>query len=489
MKSYGKLWQRIIDAENIRAGWFAFRKKHSKMPAVLKFERELDKNLESIRRRLANGTWEPSDYHQFRVYEPKPRTISCVPVWDRVVHHALCRVVAPLMERRFIDQSYACRKGKGSHMAVKRARELAKKSRYFLKIDVRKYFDNVDHEILLGIMRGMFREKEVNGLVRKIVEKEIPVYIHDFAGGKALSSENGQPSTTGLPIGNLTSQWFANLYLDAFDHYAVEDLRLGKRFMRYMDDILIFFDTKEEAWDTLHLLQAWLFDNRNLELKDRATVVAPVTEGIPFLGLKIKPDSWRLKPSRFRRTQRSMRRHYLAFRKGEESEQKLQETILSMEGTARYFGFKGIYLRVDRLFIDKEGDLIHAEKERGSGVAASPVNAVNRGGNYNNGADNCSSVGRNTNNAPGNVNDNIGVRLASVSRAKTQECDNNYDNHVKVKFRVERPHPEIPALGEWFAETNMQMDCAGGVGGNAQTPAQDFSKADFQVNNKILLNN
>ena len=80
MKSYGKLWQRIIDAENIRAGWFAFRKKHSKMPAVLKFERELDKNLESIRRRLANGTWEPSDYHQFRVYEPKPRTISCVPV-------------------------------------------------------------------------------------------------------------------------------------------------------------------------------------------------------------------------------------------------------------------------------------------------------------------------------------------------------------------------------------------------------------------------
>ncbi|MBR0197932.1 MAG: group II intron reverse transcriptase domain-containing protein [Kiritimatiellae bacterium] len=471
MKTFGKLWQRIIDAENIRAGWFAFRKNHGNAPGVPKFEKMLDSNLEFIRKKLADGTWEPGNYHQFRVFEPKPRTISCCPVRDRVVHHALCQIVAPLMERRFIDQSYACRKGKGSHMAVKKARELANRYKFFLKIDVRHYFDSVDHEILLGIMRAMFREKEVNGLIRKIVEKEIPVYIHDFAGGKALSSENGQPSTTGLPIGNLTSQWFANLYLDAFDHYAVEDLRLGKRFMRYMDDVLIFFDTKEEAWDTLHRLQEWLFDNRNLELKDSATVVAPVTEGIPFLGLRIWSDRWRLKRSRLRRTRRSMRKHYRLCVRGETSEENLQNIIRSMEGSMGYFGFKGIYKKLDEEYTNKDGEIRRVPE-----VGLSTGRRVIRGGNYNNDANNCSSANRN-NNVPGNVNANYGIRLVSVSYEEREET-------TKAN-RVRRPHSGKPALGEAIAETKMQNAAARAVSHLAQTlvNARDLTGCDTTINN------
>lgn len=443
MKSYGKLWEKITDEENFLAAWRAFRKNHGAMPAVKKFARQLELNLDRIRASVASGTWEPSDYHQFRIYEPKPRTISSVPVRDRIVHHALCNVITPFMERRFIDQSYACRKGRGSHMACRRARQLSASHPYFLKIDIRKYFDNIDHCMLVGILSKMFRERNVIELSKKIIFKSIPNQIE----GK------------GVPIGNLTSQWFANLYLDGFDHYCMDALGLGLRFMRYMDDMLLFTDSKEEAWELLYRMREWLWSERRLALKDEATIVAPVTEGIPFLGLKIRPDGWRLKPSRFRRTQRSMRRHYIAYRRGECGIENLQEVLRSMEGSARFFGFKGIYRRVDRAFVDEDGNFAFAEgervKNRDSGVAASPVFSVNRGGNYNNGANNCSSAGRNTNNVPGNVNDNIGARLASVSGATYLKGNDT--------FRVvRRPHPEKPALGG-TAETNMHLAAAGAV--------------------------
>ncbi len=445
MKSYGKLWEKITDADNIRAAWRAFVKNHGTMPAVAKYARHLDDNLAFLRGALLDGSWQPSDYHQFKIYEPKPRIISSVPVRDRIVHHALCNVCAPLMERRFIAQSYACRKNLGSHLACRRARELARRHPYFLKIDVRKYFDNVDHEILTDLLRGMFRERAVCSAFEKIIRKEIPHLVHD---GAAVAGK-------GLPIGNLTSQWFANFYLDAFDHYCVEELGFGRRYMRYMDDILVFFDSKEAAWESYYLMREWLFERRRLVLKDEATMVAPVRIGIPFLGLKIRPDGWRMKPKRFRRTQRSLRRHYIAYRRGECDMARLQEVLRSMEGTARYFGFKGVYARIDRSFVDAEGNFKFVEGERrDSGVAASPMSTVNRGGNYNNGANNCSSAGRNVNNVPGNVNENIGARLASVSDAENTEGNN--------VFRAWRPHPGQPALDPAI-EPNMPRRAAGRV--------------------------
>ena len=121
MKSYGKLWEKVIDEENILAAWHAFRRQHSTRDNTRRFQRNATKNLAKLRQELSDGTWQPSRYHQFKVLEPKPRIISSVPVRDRVVHHALCNIIAPVIERRFIDQSYACRVGKGSHLAAKRA--------------------------------------------------------------------------------------------------------------------------------------------------------------------------------------------------------------------------------------------------------------------------------------------------------------------------------------------------------------------------------
>lgn len=400
MKSYGQLWKKIVSEENLREGWRLFRRHHSTKIPVIRYHNNLDENLRTVRKRLVDGTWVPSEYRQFMVYEPKPRMISCVSLRDRVVHHAFCNVCAPLMERRFIDQSYACRKGRGSHMAVTRARELCGRHRYFLKLDVRHYFASVDHKILISILKGMFRERKVIDLASQIIQKPIP----DIEA-KTPHSQTGK----GLPIGNLTSQWFANLYLDGLDHFAVETLRLGRRYLRYMDDMLIFADSKEEAWKIRQEIADWLKEHRCLELKEEATRVAPVAEGVPFLGLHIWRNSWRLRHTRLRRTRRSARRHYKALVGGECTEEKFQNVIRSMDGAANWYGFKGIFSRLDAEFTargeEKGSESNHASDSRSRRRI--------RGGNYNNSSDNCSSWYRNRNTVD-NTNDNIGFRLAST---------------------------------------------------------------------------
>ena len=410
MKSYGQLWQRIVSEENLREAWRLFRRRHANQRPVQRFGAKLDDNLRIVRSRLAKGTWRPSPYHQFRVFEPKPRVISCVPVKDRIVHHSLCNVVAPLMERRFIDQSYACRKNRGSHMACRRARELCGQFPYYLKMDIRHYFESVDHDILLGLVNKLCREREVQNLVRLIVEKPIP----NFAK---------QPGK-GLPIGNLTSQWFANFYLDGFDHFMMDGIGLGRRYLRYMDDMLVFCRSKAEAWAIRNESAEWLGRNRSLELKDEATVVAPVTEGVPFLGLRIWAGHWRMRHNRWRRTQRSARKHFRAharalddFLKGRigtgdmvAADEKLRNTIRAMDGSVRWFGFRGVY---DRQTRENRKAVSGADMTSGSFHAS----VATRGGNYNNDGTNCRSSYRGGNNATNNAstyaNANNGFRLSS----------------------------------------------------------------------------
>ena len=419
MKSYGHIWERIIEPGNLREAWRLFKKRHGNQKPVQRYGRNLERNLAETAQKLDNGKWRPSPYHQFRVFEPKPRVISCVPVRDRVVHHALCNVIAPLMEWRFINQSYACRAGRGSHSACSKARELCAQYPYYLKLDIRHYFESVDHAILLRLLDGMFREKKVQNLIRLIVEKPIPNFAK--LPGK------------GLPIGNLTSQWFANFYLDGLDHYCVEDLHCGKRYIRYMDDMLFFFRTKEEAWRVKEAVGAWLAANRSLSLKDEATIVAPVTEGVPFLGIRIWNDRWRMQHKRWKRTQRSARKHFREHSRKEEkyingymmpdemaaADERLRTTIRAMDGAQRWFGFENVYSRQ----IEQHQKVSGADMTSGSFRAG---NVSTRGGNYNNDGGNCRSSNRGGNNATNNAstyaNANNGFRLASICANRTEIC-------------------------------------------------------------------
>ena len=325
MKSHGGLWERIVAPENLLAAWGRVRRGHAGSPEVQSFALDLDAHLAGLRAELLAGTYRPGAYRQFGVRDPKPRTISCAPVRDRIAHHALCGVVAPLLERRFTEDSYACREGKGTHRACARARDLVRRHPWFCKIDVRHYFDSISHDRLLAVLLPRFREREVRGLIERIVRHPVP----------------GRAPGCGLPIGNLTSQWFANAFLDGFDHFAKENLRLPG-YLRYMDDMVFFAGSKADCWRALDEAERWLRRERGLELKTEATLVAPVSEGLPFLGLRIFPAGWRLQRGRFLRTRRKFARRVRDHREGSLDEVHLQACARAADGGVRWFGFKGI---------------------------------------------------------------------------------------------------------------------------------------------------
>lgn len=398
MKSYGQLWERITSPENLLAAWGRVRKGHAGSPAVQAFGHAADTNLAALRAELASGTYRPGRYAQFRIRDPKPRVISCAPVRDRVVHHALCGVVAPLLERGFTEDSYACREGKGTHRACARVRDLVRAHPWFCKIDVRHYFDTIGHERLLGVLLPKFREREVRELITAIVRHPVP----------------GQAEGCGLPIGNLTSQWFANAYLDGFDHYAKECLRLPG-YIRYMDDMAMFAATKAGCWLALAEAERWLREERGLELKAEATRLAPVAEGLPFLGLRIFPACWRLQRERFLRTRRKFAARVRAYETGALDEDRMQACAASAEGGVGWFGFKGILggIEGERSTRNVQLSTLNGVNRAAGEGAASGSNRVKRGGSWNNNARNCRSANRN-NNDPSNRNNNLGFRLAST---------------------------------------------------------------------------
>ncbi len=422
MKSYGQLWKVITSEENLRAAWRRVRRGHSAKAAIREYEAKLDENLGALRESLLDGTYRPSGYRQFRIYDPKPRTISCAPVVDRIVHHALCGVIAPLLERRFVPVSFACREGFGAHAACQLARRYAGKAKYFCKMDVRHYFDSIGHDRLLGVLLPMFREKEVKALIECIVRHSVP----------------GQVQGYGLPIGNLTSQWFANAYLDAFDHAALARLGGAKAigYLRYMDDFVFFGETKAACWQFHDAVRNWLRRERGLEIKSDATIVAPVTEGVPFLGLRIWGGAWRLQRGRFLRTRRTFAARCRQHAAGQLDEVRFVQCCASSDGASRWFGFKGILNRLENL-------------ASGEG-SSSGSNRVKRGGSWNNNASNCTSSNRNNNN-PSNENNNNGFRISST--LATEECSRTKGFHLeRPAFRAcgnEHAHgTSVSSLGE-----------------------------------------
>ncbi len=277
MKRQGGLFGRISRFENLLSAHDRAARGKRDRPSVARFEFNLERELLSLQDDLASGSYRPGTFFTFEVRDPKRRAICAAPFRDRVVHHALCAVLEPHFERRAISDSYACRQGKGTHAAIERTRYFAHCYKYFLKCDVRKFFASIDHAVLRTLLRRLFKENDLLDLLDRIIAHAPP----DAATGK------------GLPIGNLTSQHFANLYLGELDHYLKEQRRV-KGYLRYMDDFLLFADDKP----TLHLLLAdirhFLAEHLCLVLKEEATLLMPVTEGTPFLGFRIYPGLIRL---------------------------------------------------------------------------------------------------------------------------------------------------------------------------------------------------
>ena len=322
MKSAGGLFPGIVSPDSLRAAMIrAAQGKRARAP-VARFLQDADRELATLREELIAGSYRPRPLVQFPICDPKPRLISCADFRDRVVHHAVCAQIVPPIERRMIDDNFACRVGKGSHRAVLRARQFTLRYRYWLRTDIRHYYDRIDHETLMGCLCDLFRESPLRRLLETLVRQPLA----------------GCPPGVGLPIGSLTSQWFANLYLDEIDHWLKDALRMGG-YIRYMDDLALWDDSKERLWALAGDLTERLRETRRVETKREATQVGPVAEGMPFLGYRVFPSMVRERATRVRRRHRLLRLREMQCRHGEISEGQLQACVRSMDGPRRFLGF------------------------------------------------------------------------------------------------------------------------------------------------------
>lgn len=313
MKRIGFLFDRVIAFDNLlKATQQAARGKKEQL-RVAHFLFHQEKECLRLQDELRQDIWRPSDFRVFEIREPKPRRISAADFQDRVVHHALCNVLEPIFERQLIFDTWACRRGKGSHLAVQRAQGFSRHYRYFLKCDIRRYFDSVDHAVLKKLLRQFLKDKVLLNTLERIIDHPLP----GAAAGK------------GLPIGNLTSQHFANLYLGELDHHLKD--RMGvKAYLRYMDDMLIFATDKSQLQCILDEIESFIQVQLQLALKPSATVIAPVSEGIPFLGFRIFPALIRLNGQSLRRFKRRLRLYEQAYKAGKVDVESLSASVQSM---------------------------------------------------------------------------------------------------------------------------------------------------------------
>lgn len=240
---------------------------------ALLFYVERERECLKLREVLINQSYEPGIYRTFMLFEPKPRLISAAPFVDRVVHHSLCAALAPTLENYAIFDSYACRKGKGLHKAVARCQHFSRRFTVYLKLDIHHYFESIDHQVLKNQLKHRFKEQRVLGLCEQIIDRGAP----------------GSLAGKGLPIGNLTSQHFANYYLSFLDRFIKQDLRC-KGYLRYMDDLVLFADDFATLRQFRHEIDDLLTHTLHLKLKERAERLDWVSSGVPFLGLRIYPD-------------------------------------------------------------------------------------------------------------------------------------------------------------------------------------------------------
>lgn len=313
MKRTGFLFESTASFENLAASaWEAASGKRSRHD-VARFLFELEVRILELQSELLDGTYRPGPYHVFRVRDPKDRQICAAPFRDRVVHHAVCRSLAPLFERRFIHDSWACRPGKGSHQALRRCQGFARAGGWFLKCDIRKFYDSVSHAVLRERLGRLLKDRRLLELLDRIIANVPP------------ESRPGR----GIPIGNLTSQHFANLYLDPLDHWIRQELRPAA-YLRYMDDFVLFGRSREELTARLGRLREFLGERLALELNERRTLQAPVWRGIPFLGFQVFPGTIRARRSRFRRSLRRLRDRVEAFRRGRLAADRLTQSAASI---------------------------------------------------------------------------------------------------------------------------------------------------------------
>lgn len=267
MKRYNNLFDKIVSLDNLYEADKRARRQKSHRPEVMLFDKNKDKLLLDLQRKLINGEYETSEYYVFKIYEPKEREIFKLPYYpDRIVHHAIMNIMEPIWVSAFVKGTYSCIRKRGIHKALKDVKFALKdevNTQYCLKLDIRKFCPSIDHDILKTIIRKKIKDKRLLSLLDEIIE-----------------------SAQGVPIGNYLSQFFANLYLTYLDHWIKEQKKV-RYYFRYADDIVILGGDKQQLRDLFYDIQDYLNNKLKLNFKDNWQIFKVDSRGIDFVGYRV----------------------------------------------------------------------------------------------------------------------------------------------------------------------------------------------------------
>ncbi|MBW4465473.1 MAG: RNA-directed DNA polymerase [Pegethrix bostrychoides GSE-TBD4-15B] len=325
MKRHGYLWPQIMTFENLLIAARKAQKGKRFRENVLEFNYSLEAQLFQLQQQLQTKTYQPGAYRTFEVKEPKPRLISAAPYRDRVVHHALCNVILPIFERSLIPDTYANRVGFGTHRALRRFTQFARANRYVLQCDIRKYFPSIDHAILKALIRRKIKCPDTLWLIDTIIDHSNPQepVLHAFPGDDLLTATRRQ----GLPIGNLTSQFFANIYLNGFDHFVIDQLQ-AKQYLRYVDDFALFSDHQSLLAEARIAIEDYLVGLR-LKIHPIKSQLFETRIGASFVGFRVFPDMIRVRAPNLLRARKRLKRLKRGYSSGRVSGDRLSQSLQS----------------------------------------------------------------------------------------------------------------------------------------------------------------
>jgi RNA-directed DNA polymerase len=269
----------IISLDNLLLAWDEFKVGKKSRKDVQEFERNLMSNIISLYQDLVSKIYKHSQYEAFKISDPKPRDIHKAKVRDRLLHHAIYRVLYPFFDKTFIADSYSCRINKGTHKAIDRFRKFAYQvsknhtiTAWVLKCDIRKFFASIDQKVMLEMIKRYIPDTDIIALLAEIV-------------GSFYSTEKGK----GLPLGNLTSQLLINIYMNKFDQFMKHKIK-AKYYIRYADDFVILSDNKQLLVNMLQKIKDFLENELNLCLHSKKVSISTVASGVDFLGWVLFPD-------------------------------------------------------------------------------------------------------------------------------------------------------------------------------------------------------
>lgn len=313
--------------------------------AAARFEYKLADNLIELQDELTDGSYRPGPYTHFQIEEPKRRLISAAPFRDRVVHHALCNVIEPLFEALFYPHSYANRKEKGTHKALDQLQWWSRQYRYVLRLDIVKHFPSIDHAILKEILFKVVRDPQVQGLIHHILVSGEGILadqyeMHFFPGDDLLAIERSR----GLPIGNLTSQFWSNCFLSPLDWFIRRELGC-RAYLRYVDDLAIFSDSKRELRRWREEIIARLARLR-LTVHHNQAQPRPVEAGIPWLGFVVYPTHRKLKQRNVINFRQRLNANLNAYANGEITFADLDASVQGWINHVRYGDTWGLRTKI-----------------------------------------------------------------------------------------------------------------------------------------------